>query len=377
MRHMDRLFPILDVDVRMTRDAAMAQARKLNESLKLSPAKLERAAAGFSGDPRAQTFIEQEGGGLAALKPLLAEGEHVLYTWRGRLFEPGVTHEVSVYFTPAGRPYGFRARVPEAEAGAALEQDAARAIAVERARADWSVDLAQYKPVAASTFKRTGGRVDHEFRYERLDAPIGEGKLLLSLVVSGDRLSGLQRAIQVPEAFARRYQERRSANDTISAMGSVAMLLLYMLGRLPPRLHLARAPRRVAMEARGRPRGLHRRTGLPRGPRLDSVELALLRHGRSRGDPLREGHRRGAGLLRDVVVGPARHDRRGRRARARRVRQPSLPVESVGAARRRHAARCWGARSAATRGSASSSGSSRRSTTWRTTTSAGGRRASC
>lgn len=78
MRHMDRLFPILDVDVRMTRDAAMAQARKLNTELKLSPAKLERAAAGFSGDPRAQTFIEQEGGGPAALKPLLAEGEHVL-----------------------------------------------------------------------------------------------------------------------------------------------------------------------------------------------------------------------------------------------------------------------------------------------------------
>lgn len=229
-RHFDLLLPILDVDVKMTRDVAIARAAELNERLRLSPARLTRSAAGFRGDPKAQTFIEQEGGGKGALKPLLGEGEHVLYTWRARLFEPGVTHEVSVLFTPAGRPYGFRARVPEAEAGAALEQDAARALAMERARADWGVDFARYKPVAASTQKRTGGRVDHEFRFERIDSPIGEGKLLLGLAVSGDRLTGLVRGVQVPEAFDRRYAERRSANSTISAGANVVMMLAYMLG---------------------------------------------------------------------------------------------------------------------------------------------------
>ena len=230
LKHRDALMPLLEVDVSMTRDGALAKAASLAESLRLTPAKLTRSAAAFQGDPRAQLFIEQEGGGRAALAPFLREGEHALYTWRARLFEPGVTREVSVYFTPAGRAYGFRARVPEAEAGAALEPEAARAIALERAAADWKVDFAQYKPVSASTAKRTGGRVDHEFRYERLDAPIGEGKLLLTLVVSGDRLTALARGFQVPEAFERRYQERRSANSTISAAANIVMTLAYMLG---------------------------------------------------------------------------------------------------------------------------------------------------
>ena len=229
-RHFDLLLPILEVDVKMTRDGAIAKARELDAALKLTPAKLTRSAAGFRGDPRTQTFIEQEGGGKEALKPLLGEGEHVLYTWRARLFEPGTTHEVSVLFTPAGRPYGFRSRLPEAERGAALEQEAARAIALERAAADWAVDFSRYKPVAASTVTRSGGRVDHEFRFERTDAPIGEGKLLLSLVVGGDRLTGVVRAIQVPEAFERRYAERRSANSTISAAASLVTTLVYMLG---------------------------------------------------------------------------------------------------------------------------------------------------
>lgn len=230
LKHRDALLPLLDVDVSMTRDDALAKAGSLAESLRLSPAKLTRSAAAFQGDARAQLFIEQEGGGRAALAPFLREGEHVLYTWRVRRFEPGITHEVSLYFTPAGRPYGFRARVPEAEAGASLDADAARAIAVERAAKDWNVDFAQYKAVSASTAKRTGGRVDHEFRYERIDTPIGDGKLLLTLVVSGDRLTALARGFRVPEAFERRYQERRSANATISAAANIVMTLAYLLG---------------------------------------------------------------------------------------------------------------------------------------------------
>ncbi len=230
LRNFALLFPILDVEVRMTTDGAIAKARQLNASLKLTPATVTRAAAGFRGDPKAQTFIEQEGGGRDALQPLLGEGEHVLYTWRARLFEPGMTHEVSVYFTPAGRPYGFRARVPEAEAGAALEAEQARSIAVERARSDWGVDFTKYNAVSASTVKRTGGRVDHEFRYERVDRSIGEGKLALGLAVSGERLTGVARGILVPEAFERRYSERRSANSTLSSAASVVMTLAYLLG---------------------------------------------------------------------------------------------------------------------------------------------------
>src|SRR6218665_2347355 len=51
LRHRDALFPLLDVDVSMTRDEALGKARSIAEALKLTPAKVTRAAAAFQGDP--------------------------------------------------------------------------------------------------------------------------------------------------------------------------------------------------------------------------------------------------------------------------------------------------------------------------------------
>jgi len=233
LRFFGDAFSVLDLDVRMSRDQAIAGARQIAMDRRLLANPATEAAASFSGDNSVQTFVELEGGGKPALKPLLGPDEYSLYRWRVRLFTPGVESEAQVAFTSDGRPAGFFTKIPEAQPGPALSSDAARAIALETATRDWGVDLSRYRALSTSEIVRPGKRVDHEFIYERrkeFAPPVGDGRLRLRLVVAGDRVVQLQRFFYVPEAFARRYEALRSANKTIAAFASYSAGLLYGLG---------------------------------------------------------------------------------------------------------------------------------------------------
>ncbi len=72
--------------------------------------------------------------------------------------------------------------------------------------------------------------MDHTFVYERPDVKIGDGRYRLRLVVGGDRLTTLQHFVKVPEAFGRRFEEMRSANNGISIISVVGLVLVYLIG---------------------------------------------------------------------------------------------------------------------------------------------------
>ncbi len=243
LRYFGDAFSVLDLDVTMSRDDAIREARRIAGERQLAtgglPRVLTEAVASFDGDATAQTFIELEGGGKPALKPLIGgdagdgRNEFTLYKWRVRLYAPQSEPEVQIAFTPDGRPSGFFSKVPEAAPGAALSAKEARTIATTVAARDWAVDFERYRLLTESATTRPRGRVDHTFVYERKagSAPaIGDGRFRLRLVVSGDRLTQLQRFVFVPEAFTRRYETLRSVNDNIAAAASIVAGLLYGLG---------------------------------------------------------------------------------------------------------------------------------------------------
>ena len=224
-----RAFSIVELDLQMDRSAALAEARRLADELGWGPSGY-RQAASFRVDDRVRNFVELEGGGPAAFAGLLADGPFHPYQWVVRHFRGGEVREVVVRFRPDGAPYGFRERLSDDDPGAALDPHAARAIAENGTGLPWNVALDRYEPVQASQVERPGGRVDHTFVYERTDERAGEGRFRLRLVVSGDRLTELTHLLQIPEAFDRRYEEMRSANESISIAGSFAMLLIYGVG---------------------------------------------------------------------------------------------------------------------------------------------------
>jgi len=225
-----RAFPLVTLDVTMDREAATAAADDLAITRGWGPPEPVRRAVQFSLDNQVQSFVELEAGGKEAYTEMLAGDLYSPYTWRVRRFREGETNETLIRFRPDGTAYGFRERVPEDEPGATLEPEAAQALAEAAVAEGWDVDLGEYELVEASHEVRPGGRTDHTLVYERPDVTIGEGRYRLQLTVSGDRFTELTHFIKIPEAFDRRYQEMRSANDAIATGSLFAIAILYMAG---------------------------------------------------------------------------------------------------------------------------------------------------
>ena len=123
-----------------------------------------------------------------------------------------------------------RRRAPIAEAGA---------------RSRWGVDLDRFALVEQGQERRPGGRVDHTFTYERPSPTLNEGRYRLELVVAGDRLTRVRQFVRIPEAFSRRYENMRSANEAIGVVSAVGMVLLYVFVGIGVGLFVMLRQRRV------------------------------------------------------------------------------------------------------------------------------------
>ncbi len=222
-------FSIVALDITMDRDHALAAARTIAARDQLGPPGY-REAASFALDEEAQTFVELEGGGKAAFTQMLRNGLYSAYTWRVRHFAEGQPNETTIQFTPDGQPYAFVERLDEMAPGAALSGAEARRIGEAAARERWQADFTTYALVEQGQERRPGGRVDHTFTYERPTPTLNEGRYRLQLVVGGDRLTSVRHFVKIPEAFSRRYENMRSANEAIGVASAVGMVLLYVFG---------------------------------------------------------------------------------------------------------------------------------------------------
>ncbi|MFN8007294.1 MAG: CPBP family intramembrane glutamic endopeptidase [Terriglobia bacterium] len=228
-KYFSEAFPIVTLDLRMDRHGALQLARTLAAKFQWGPKDFSQAAS-FDLDSEVQNYVELEVGGSHAFKELLRGGLYSPYLWRVRHFKEGNPNESVIRFTPEGSPYGFREKLPEDAPGASLDTNQARGIAEKAATEQWQILLNQFVAVETSQEERPGGRRDHTFVYERPDKKIGEGLYRLRLVVGGDRLIELTHFIKVPEAFERRYEEMRSANETLASVAQYVVLVLYLGG---------------------------------------------------------------------------------------------------------------------------------------------------
>jgi len=222
-------FPILHINLNTSKDGICAEARMLANQLKLGPSTYEQATS-FGTDHLVKTFVELECGGKEAVVQMMKDGLYEPYAWVVRHFQEQEIYEISLIFTPDGRPYGFVETVSEDEPGARISTRDARALAERVAQEDWSIDLSLYEHIETSKEVKPGGRIDRTFTYERTDTHIGKGHYRLRLTVSGDRLSELTHFVHVPEGFINRYEEMRSSNDTLAGAAQVLVMFLYGLG---------------------------------------------------------------------------------------------------------------------------------------------------
>lgn len=225
----DDTFPIVSLELDMDRREALDRTREVAEASGWKTAGFRSVASFGQIDREVQTYIETEAGGAEAWEEVVESGDYQPFLWTVRQFREQTTREVSVRFTPAGAPYGFELKLPEDEEGASLEEEPARELAEASAVSAWGVDLGAWTLVESSQEVQPGGRTDHTFVYQAVENDFGEARYRLRLVVKGAMLAGVERYVEVPESFSRRYEEMRSANTLIAFLSQIAAGVLYFL----------------------------------------------------------------------------------------------------------------------------------------------------
>ncbi|MGA2090190.1 MAG: CPBP family intramembrane glutamic endopeptidase [Endomicrobiales bacterium] len=223
-----KAFPVVTLKLKMDRRSALGEARTLDHRFAWSPQGFREVAL-FDEDTDVQNYVELEGGGKRAFAQLISGNMFSPYTWIVRHFKEQTTRETLISFTPQGTPYGFEVKIPEHEPGNNISADEARRKAEQIASEQWGIHFQEFTLAEQSQQKKTGGRIDHTFIYERPEK-LGEARYRLRLVVSGDTVTELTHFMQIPEAFQRRFEHMRSTNNVIATGASISFIILYIFG---------------------------------------------------------------------------------------------------------------------------------------------------
>jgi len=218
-------FPEASVDFRISRPAALDQARDFLQGLGDSTAGY-RSTIVFDSDDTAKTYLERELG-LAEANRLMASDVNV-WRWSARFFRSGQKEEYRVEVSPGGRVVGLDHTVEEDRAGARLDREAARAVAEKFLREGAGMDLSRYDflPQEASSVERPN-RLDWSFAWERHGFRAKEAPYRLRVDIQGDQIGVFEQFLKVPEAWQRDFARLRSINLTYQQVAQVFFALLY------------------------------------------------------------------------------------------------------------------------------------------------------
>ncbi len=189
-----------------------------------------RHAAIFRVDDGAKVYLEREVG-LDRLGVLTKERQVRLWSWAHRWYRPLAKEEVRVQVTPEGEVMGFAHLVPEAAAGASLDEAAARAAAERFLASAFKLDPAKLTFVESKREDRPHRR-DWTFTYERTGWKVKDATYRMQVEVHGDEPAGYKEYLKVPDAWTQGYERLRSANDTtalVAAFGIVLTLLAALV----------------------------------------------------------------------------------------------------------------------------------------------------
>jgi hypothetical protein len=231
----DRAFPQAAVDVELTREEALAQARSLAKSLG-APVDTMNEAMVFEGETTELIFLQRTIGLDEAIR--WARREVPIWNWAVRWFRPEQKEEWEVGLALDGKVVRIAHLVEDAAPGASLPKDSAQALTEAFLRGQgW--DLATLDLVE-STSRRRERRVDHRFTWEKRGSTIewrkgdpkgGSGTVRLEVEVQGERVGRYRHFLKVPEDFERALTRTTSLGGLI-AITSFALTLLLAIASL-------------------------------------------------------------------------------------------------------------------------------------------------
>ena len=225
-----RAFPIVSLEQSLTRDVALARADSFFRAHDLAPAGARRAVH-FRGNDSLRTFVELAGGGADSLNALVRGRDVAPFSWSVRAFVPRNPREAHVEFAPDGRIIGFARSLAEVDRRPTISADSGQRLA-ELALGTWINDRTDRWRLVSSSYetRKTSGRVDRSYTFERADRRVGGAPIRAEVVVAGDAASKVRQYVEIPEGFKRRYAEMRSANELLALLAGLGALAIVVAG---------------------------------------------------------------------------------------------------------------------------------------------------
>jgi len=225
----DKAFPIVNVKITADKSKIENLADSLSREFALMDSSY-RTVVAFDTDSRFKNYVELEGGGVDVFQDIVDKGTYHPYIWSVRQFNHNQIEECEFSFSPDGKLLGFKLTIPDSLEGAdIIDPDPELMLNNMTVRKGLIPDLSNYSLIEKSSELKEGGRRDHVFTYELKGEGVGEALYRLKVRISGDQLTMVMPTVKIPEAFDQRYEEMRSANTTISAVGQAIMLIIYGL----------------------------------------------------------------------------------------------------------------------------------------------------
>ncbi len=219
-----RAFPEASVEFKVPRSDALDIARQFATAQGAQMSGHDSSIV-FDVDDEAKTYLEREVG-LKEANQMMASQVHVWY-WQTRFFRPLQKEEFDVRVDPAGAIVGYRHELEEAAPGARLERAAAQATAEAFLRDVLHADLALYdfREEEANLTERPARR-DWSFSWQRRGFRAKDAFYRLNVTLAGDRVSGYNEYLKVPEAWNIDYERQRSSNNLLEFIALIPYAFL-------------------------------------------------------------------------------------------------------------------------------------------------------
>jgi membrane protease YdiL (CAAX protease family) len=219
-----RAFPEASVEFKVPRADALALAKQFAAAQGAQLGGYDSSIV-FDLDDTAKTYLEREVG-LQQANQMMASEVHVWY-WQTRFFRPLQKEEFDVRVDPAGGIVGYNHELEEAAPGARLERAAAQATAESFLRDTLHADLSLYdfREEEANPTERPARR-DWSFSWERRGFRAKDAPYRLTVTLAGDRVSGYNEFLKVPEAWSRDYEHLRSSNNVLEFIALIPYAFL-------------------------------------------------------------------------------------------------------------------------------------------------------
>jgi hypothetical protein len=230
-------FPEASVEFKVPRAEALEQAQQFASAQGAQLTGYDSSIV-FDVDDTAKTYLEREVG-LQQANRMMANDVHIWY-WQTRFFRPLQKEEFDVRVDPAGGIVGYTHTLAETSPGGRLERSAAQAVAESFLRDTLHIDLARYefREEEANSTERPNRR-DWSFSWERRGFRAKDAPYRLNVTLAGDRVSGYNEFLKVPEAWKIDYERLRSSNNLFEFVALIpyafllggCLYLIISLGR--------------------------------------------------------------------------------------------------------------------------------------------------